>query len=664
MFAFFFRCVAMVVFLAGMVLAAGAGEEVPPLPVPYVPDRPVDASAWPDDVGLVVAALSDPDADPAHPTAVAAGFRAGWNEKGLRLLVTVRDETPRELHPAWQGDSVEFFVAQDAEKGRHRLQFILAPGRDGGLDAEPRMEFYDARPAAFRALPSQPSYAARATDHGYRVELTVPWADLDVKPEAGRTLGLQIEVNDHVDGRRVKPRLHPRPAGGSNGERPMRAIRLVPAGPVAPVRAVESRTQTPDNGLIVRFVADGAWAGRAAAVRLDGHDVGELTFGPDRAGWTDGVFQLPPNRIPPQSRQFEVTLPDGSTYAFPHAVVLPCPITIAEGMRGENYPLNGALRYLMERLGEDTAFYTYRFFTGVTGEAFVQVHTRHAREWADSITDGMRTEEDFRPVFDACGYDFILVRPDRLAADPDAWRRAIVAEIDRGAPAIYKPLGDAPAVINGYENGGETLLGRKWSQTRSVPVAAPIAEWRYLLLAGEKKDEPMERAEIFNRALDRIPALLTRPEHNGTRFGNAAYQRWADDLADPARHANIAGGEWSEHGAWYCLTLTNESHRLGFLAMAQRYCPDRAPQIEALRAAHERMRELHRQMEQIGAGFDLRNRALKDPQAMETAIGVIRRMGEVSDLTLAWFNDPALAKTAEAEPPAANTAPAEVGDIF
>ena len=41
--------------------------------------------------------------------------------------------------------------------------------------------------------------------------------------------------------------------------------------------------------------------------------------------------------------------------------------------RGQNYPFNGCMAYLMERLGEDPRF-DYWFFTVVTGETFTQVH--------------------------------------------------------------------------------------------------------------------------------------------------------------------------------------------------------------------------------------------------------------------------------------------------
>jgi len=148
------------------------------------------------DKGFRVGPFVSRDGTLRSPEDFDPSFRLGWDERGVLLMVRVRDqsiaeaETRREL---WRGDSIEVFMATS---WRARPAFRLAMGT--GADRrypDLRTYIWDYRRGAVAGKLTAEA-AGGKTEEGYLVEALLPWKNLDITPAAGREIGLQILVND------------------------------------------------------------------------------------------------------------------------------------------------------------------------------------------------------------------------------------------------------------------------------------------------------------------------------------------------------------------------------------------------------------------------------------------------------------------------------------
>jgi hypothetical protein len=204
---------------------------------------------------------------------------------------------------------------------------------------------------------------------------------------------------------------------------------------------------------------------------------------------------------------------------------------------------------------------TYAFLVGVSGAASFLSWKEgwHGDNTALAyMSDDPRTPEQH--IFEAIGYDYeILDKTQRLGAE-SVFRRKIVESIQRGMPVLgYGVVGPPePAIIAGYDEGGDVLIG--WSFFQGFPEfeaslefepgeeGQPTGYFRKLnwfrdteglLIIGEKGEKPSPE-ETCRRALEWMLAVTrsatVRPEadaleerrnrHNGL----AAYDAWVDHL--------------------------------------------------------------------------------------------------------------------------------------
>jgi len=210
--------------------------------VPKISGISIDGKSddWKDQ-GLKVEGLKD-EKGAAFPAAnLTAGFRLGWDERGLLVFVTVVDDVALESDKddeLWRADSVEFFAASE-HGGDNFFQIIVSPGRDE-KHAQLRKQLGDHRKEKKGAL-SIDCVAAK-TANGYVMEALLPWSNLNRGWETLDELAFQLYVNDSdAPGQRQQAVWFPAGNSGSNS-RSMYRIRL--AGKPASAAA---HSGSPDN---------------------------------------------------------------------------------------------------------------------------------------------------------------------------------------------------------------------------------------------------------------------------------------------------------------------------------------------------------------------------------------------------------------------------------
>ncbi len=117
-------------------------------------------------------------------------FRAMWDDAALYLLVEVLDDrvVKNQVNP-WLDDSVEVYVDGDGSRGDtyddrddHQYVFVWS-------DPEVHDVKGEARPGI--------RFAQAAGEHGYRMEIALPWSAIGAIPRPADAIGLDVHVNDN-----------------------------------------------------------------------------------------------------------------------------------------------------------------------------------------------------------------------------------------------------------------------------------------------------------------------------------------------------------------------------------------------------------------------------------------------------------------------------------
>jgi len=146
--------------------------------------------------GFRVNALASETGQVRDPQDLDAKFRLGWDEQGLLVWVTVRDnqvtvaDEPQSLS---QKDSIELFLGSKAGEP-HYFEVVAGPGADSKSAAIPPFLIDHSRPP-LTAKPKAEVVSTRTAD-GYQVEARLPWENLSITPKSGMELGFQLYVND------------------------------------------------------------------------------------------------------------------------------------------------------------------------------------------------------------------------------------------------------------------------------------------------------------------------------------------------------------------------------------------------------------------------------------------------------------------------------------
>ena len=295
------RVIALIGFLCVAVLraalsAAGEAPAPPVFDIPRLDNITIDGK--PDDWGergFRVDVLTDV-AGKALPTAnYDAVFRLGWDENGQLVLITVQDDVFLEPFTAgaelWKGDSIELFMAT-RRGGEDCFQVVLAPGCDPKT-AKGRYNLSDYRKnEELKKTPLELKVKRTKTDHGFVLEVLLPWKNLGIEAKEGREIGFQLYANDSdKEGERFQLLWYPIPEPFTDPNR-MYSLRLA-AQPSPPVRAVADAGYDAEGRGQISVVAAGELKGKQVKVKAGDQTVGEGELQPE-GGRAAAKVSLPP----------------------------------------------------------------------------------------------------------------------------------------------------------------------------------------------------------------------------------------------------------------------------------------------------------------------------------------------------------------------------------
>ena len=127
---------------------------------------------------------------------LSAVWQAHWDNKFLHLRVdTIDDKFVRDSRAPWGDDSVEIYIDAD---GSRSAKF------DGKNDFHLIYRWKDKNVNLSKNSPHKANLGIRQTmtrtNKGYTLETSIPWSTLGVRPVAGNTIGIDIQINDDDSG--------------------------------------------------------------------------------------------------------------------------------------------------------------------------------------------------------------------------------------------------------------------------------------------------------------------------------------------------------------------------------------------------------------------------------------------------------------------------------
>jgi predicted esterase len=146
--------------------------------------------------GFRVDALSQVDGDPQSAEQFDQHLRFAWDERGLLVLISVRDTTPVEADDPKmmrQKDSVQLLLAASPDSPI-KYNLMISPGFD---DHHRELRFtIDDQRTPKPASDISPLVARTKTDAGYVIEALLPWKALGLEGRIGTECGINVYVNN------------------------------------------------------------------------------------------------------------------------------------------------------------------------------------------------------------------------------------------------------------------------------------------------------------------------------------------------------------------------------------------------------------------------------------------------------------------------------------
>jgi hypothetical protein len=194
---------------------------------------------------------------------------------------------------------------------------------------------------------------------------------------------------------------------------------------------------------------------------------------------------------------------------------------------------------------------TYRFYLDVSGMAYQQLW--HPAKWDSAFDNVWALDDDpvapIRRCFEAAGYGFRVIgnRPvcDGLPpiatalpehADADGLREAVCASLRAGKPVIAIGLWAGAAVLAGYRDQGETMLGWTMDGEPGRLERDESGYWRFpdwlqrtqaVVLISDKR-EPLPMRDVCRETLVWAVQASRRSTVGEYHAGQAAFTTWAE----------------------------------------------------------------------------------------------------------------------------------------
>jgi hypothetical protein len=293
-----------------------------------------------------------------------------------------------------------------------------------------------------------------------------------------------------------------------------------------------------------------------------------------------------------------VTDPNRISISHSSRLVLEGVPRIGEDVDEHLCPFPGALYAYLEYVGDPQ---DYDYLMGVTGAAFRRFWNR---DDGGNIDLSYLGDEPFRRVFDALGYEWRKVPPDK-----EAMIQAIKASLAQGRPAIsFGIIGPPEAgLVTGYAEDGAVLYG--WSYFQDWPEFQQKRDTYYekrdwfetmdknagkgLILVGDRLPSRPAARDVLVASLEwaidleRTAQRPGRPDHV---TGLAAYDAWADALEVDADYPPDEPGTMGLRMMVYgnqCVMLEERHEAARFLRRMKAFAPQAAGYLEDATALYD-----------------------------------------------------------------------------
>ncbi len=232
-----------------------------------------------------------------------AQLAVAWTPDALLLQVHTDDATPEasSVNP-WENDSVEVFLASSPGAADH-LQLVCTPGRTAD-HSSPTWTIVGKNSTDPSVI--APKVEAQKEGSGYRLTLTLPWANLKHVPQPGEVIGLQVNVNDAQGDGKIAHRLWYPQSGTYADWTLVQPVRL--AAQASEAQEAAAWSETKGIGETLHLSAPAEEVGKPAELWLGAQKVGSILLtagGPDGA---TGSIALPMEITARKGEQLIVTL--------------------------------------------------------------------------------------------------------------------------------------------------------------------------------------------------------------------------------------------------------------------------------------------------------------------------------------------------------------------
>jgi|GEM_PF-333600 len=296
---------------------------------------------------------------------------------------------------------------------------------------------------------------------------------------------------------------------------------------------------------------------------------------------------------------------------------------------GQNYPFNGCMAFIMEKLGRpDLA--DYWFFAGITGDNFTFVYGKNNR-YNDCISVVCGGRDFIDTVFDKIGYDYTFVSRDELNAEKYMYIQMAKRSIMNGIPVLIhgtQDTNDNYQVICGYDEDTLLFLDGDVVEPFKLDTANDI-DFDFIFIGDKIRD--IDIAKLYRDAVLNIPKWLTMDKNDiAVTFGAQGFRDWADDIEN-GRYDNLTAEtfeEWKHYTVYVCNLATNSGCGRSFLEKAYELHPDLAfiPEVIELyrHAGGNQPGQLWHALEEAGGGFNIKIDTLHDKEKRKVIADIIR----------------------------------------